>query len=518
MDDPTTALFNDQREARILITPACNYRCVFCHREGITDTPSTRWRPSEEETIKLIDQVLVAGGRDITLSGGEPLIHKDLVAKVVGHVAVSCPEATVTIVSNASLIESEWLANLARHGNVRMNISLHTCAPEMYARITAQNRFSVEQIGEKLDLLQAHGVPFKLNCVAMRDTTATREQVQSLCEFAASYGALALKFIELLVLEQSEHLFPQYLSSDSIRELLPAGATLRTSGPRRDEYLISEYEDLVVELQKCRCRFGCRKCLVNSTVCFNSQGILWPCFEFSERSFDLRTTGFKEAMDQGRTMLEKLAETYGDGSPSLIKDLQFRERKREAYFHVHGDDVVEQLRNNATKTESFSFSEWYLRMDGEDAGSSEEVKIRRHDGDPENARLIVSTRFREFEDELPVTSTVFLDAKRVPITGALPFVLNTMARLRWHPYFECRLEGDWFVTPGATSFSVAVANGGVCIVCVGLGTQENLALAQRLSQHAGVTPIGKPLHAFLRSACSDQSGATQGPLPTRLCV
>lgn len=229
------------QEARILITSRCNYRCVFCHGEGIGDMAVDHWQPDEEATLRVVEQVLAAGGKDITLTGGEPLLKPAIVASVIRKVASDAPAATVTVVSNAALLTEDWLKAVAPLRNLRFNISVHTADPERYRQITGQSQFSTCDLLRALELMRKYDVPFKLNAVAMR-SLADADHLDSLCRFAQETGARSLKILEMLIMEQSEALFPEYLSLDSVEKRLPGAFALQRVTLRRKEFRAPAYD------------------------------------------------------------------------------------------------------------------------------------------------------------------------------------------------------------------------------------------------------------------------------------
>ena len=63
------------KSLRISLTEKCNYRCFFCHEEGL-DMSKKRIPKTKEEVYDLIEVALENGYNDLTFTGGEPLIKK----------------------------------------------------------------------------------------------------------------------------------------------------------------------------------------------------------------------------------------------------------------------------------------------------------------------------------------------------------------------------------------------------------------------------------------------------------
>ncbi|MDR0336429.1 MAG: 4Fe-4S cluster-binding domain-containing protein, partial [Planctomycetaceae bacterium] len=85
-------------ETRILLTEKCNFKCIFCHNEGNkvntkkpTDNPNTL-----QQSVRLL---LDKGCRDITFTGGEPLLKSELLLNILQFIRSCDQKIPVTIVS-----------------------------------------------------------------------------------------------------------------------------------------------------------------------------------------------------------------------------------------------------------------------------------------------------------------------------------------------------------------------------------------------------------------------------------
>jgi molybdenum cofactor biosynthesis enzyme MoaA len=415
-------------EARIIMTTNCNYKCIFCHSEGFDPYTQCKWKPEEDVVLKIIDDILKLGCTDITITGGEPLIYKDLITIIAEFIARKSSDTQITVVTNASLFTEEWLDQIVGFNNIRFNISLHTAEPEEYSRLTAQSSFSLEKIKNNLLMLKKIDIPFKLNCVSMRETM-NKESIKNLVEFASEVGAKALKFIELLIMEQHESLFKSYIANTSIAKMLPDNFEFLKKTQRRDEYVSKKYK-LTVELQKCRCRFGCKQCLEVNTTCLNAVGEFFPCFEYSSKSYSVLNADFQEVLQDGMKVIEKLADNFGDNSPSLIKDVKYIDRRRELNFIVDDRSGIEKFLKECSLIQKREYSDYYFSspLDVE----FQTVQMRVHHGDKENAKLIISTSQTEKVGEYTITTRIFQYKNKETMVEHPDFIINTMKRLGWH--------------------------------------------------------------------------------------
>ena len=68
------------KSLRISLTEKCNYKCFFCHEEGLNMKSSRKLNKTKEEVYNLIQEGLRNGYKDITFTGGEPLLKiKDVI-------------------------------------------------------------------------------------------------------------------------------------------------------------------------------------------------------------------------------------------------------------------------------------------------------------------------------------------------------------------------------------------------------------------------------------------------------
>lgn len=150
---------------RISVTDRCNLRCMYCMPPG-----GIEWKSHEDIlTFEEIERfAAVAAGEGISkirLTGGEPLVRQGIVDHVRRLVATSGIEA-IALTTNATLLE-RYAADLAEAGLKRINISLDTLDPEVYARITRRGK--LDDVLAGLEAAFAVGMdPVKLNVVVVR--------------------------------------------------------------------------------------------------------------------------------------------------------------------------------------------------------------------------------------------------------------------------------------------------------------------------------------------------------------
>lgn len=178
---------------RISVTDRCNLRCIYCMpEEGVDFLPHDQIL-SYEEILKLCCSFAKLGIHKVKLTGGEPLVRKNL-AWLVGQMKLIEGIDSVTLTTNGILL-ADQMEELATAGIDSVNISLDTLKPDLFAQVTRYNRLN--QVLEGIDTaLQYPDVTVKINCVPIQDG-GMKEQVLSLVEMARNQK-LHVRFIELM--------------------------------------------------------------------------------------------------------------------------------------------------------------------------------------------------------------------------------------------------------------------------------------------------------------------------------
>jgi cyclic pyranopterin phosphate synthase len=165
---------------RVSVTDKCNYRCTYCMPEGgVALKPHSSILRLEE----IAEVVRVAAGRGISkikLTGGEPLVRRNIETLVAMIAAV--PGITdFGMTTNGSLLTTDMARRLKTAGLMRVNISLDTLDPVRFAAITRGG--NSDDVLRGIDAaLDAGFAPVKINMVVFDDTSAAdREAMGAFC-------------------------------------------------------------------------------------------------------------------------------------------------------------------------------------------------------------------------------------------------------------------------------------------------------------------------------------------------
>jgi cyclic pyranopterin phosphate synthase len=212
---------------RVSVTDRCNLRCVYCMPETGLPWIARAELLSFEEIETIVRAGASVGLRSIRLTGGEPLVRRDL-PRLVARIA-SVPGITDIALSTNGLLLADQVDALRAAGLRRVNVSLDTLQPERFFAIA--RRPGLERVLAGIDAAIAAGLgPIKLNCVVMRGQND--DELGAFAELTRE-RPLYVRFIEVMpVLENVALQRDAYISAAEIIERISArGALAPAVGP-----------------------------------------------------------------------------------------------------------------------------------------------------------------------------------------------------------------------------------------------------------------------------------------------
>ncbi len=218
---------------RISVTDRCDFRCVYCMSEDMEFLPRARILTLEE--LAMVGRAFAElGVRKIRLTGGEPLVRRD-VLKLFDELGALPELDELVLTTNGSQLP-RYAGALRAAGVRRINISLDSLRPDRFARITRTGR--LEQVLDGIEAARAAGFErIKLNTVILKHRN--EDEIPDLVGFAIDRG-LDISFIEEMPLgvigdhDRAE----AYYSSDAIRQDIARHWTMHptsetTGGPSK---------------------------------------------------------------------------------------------------------------------------------------------------------------------------------------------------------------------------------------------------------------------------------------------
>jgi GTP 3',8-cyclase len=201
---------------RVSVTDRCNFRCRYCMpAEGL------QWLPKPElltfgEIHRLVVVMARMGVNEVRLTGGEPLVRRDL-PDLIARLAVVRGVDDLSLTTNGVLLD-RLARPLADAGLRRLNVSLDSLSHTRFAQIT--RRDALDRVLDGLAAVECEPRlrPIKVNCVAIRGFSET--EVPALAALARE-RPFVVRFIEFMPLDADERWdADQVLSGAEIRAIV----------------------------------------------------------------------------------------------------------------------------------------------------------------------------------------------------------------------------------------------------------------------------------------------------------
>ncbi len=178
---------------RVSVTDRCDLRCFYCMSEDMTFLPKADLL-TLEELDRLCSAFIGRGVRKLRLTGGEPLVRRNvmsLVRSLSRHLKTGALDE-LTLTTNGSLL-TKYAAELADCGVKRINVSMDTLDKDKFRAITRWG--DLDKVLAGIDTAQAAGLKVKINAVALKNLN--EDEIPNLMEWAHGRD-MALTLIEVM--------------------------------------------------------------------------------------------------------------------------------------------------------------------------------------------------------------------------------------------------------------------------------------------------------------------------------
>ena len=222
------------RYLRVSVTDRCDLRCFYCMSEDMTFLPKADLL-TLEELDRLCSAFIAKGVRKIRLTGGEPLVRRNvmsLVRALSRHLSSGALDE-LTLTTNGSQL-ARFAGELRDCGVRRVNVSLDTLDGAKFRAITRWG--DIDKVLSGIEAARAAGLAVKINAVALKNMN--EEEIPALMEWAHGNG-MALTLIEVMPMgDIGEGRIDQYVPLSLLRARLAKHYTLTdldddTGGPAR---------------------------------------------------------------------------------------------------------------------------------------------------------------------------------------------------------------------------------------------------------------------------------------------
>ena len=217
---------------RVSVTDRCDLRCVYCMKEKMTFLPKKEIL-TLEEIERLCDNFIEMGVKKIRLTGGEPLVRKDIIKLIekLNYKKKSTNLNEITLTTNGTLLKV-YAKDLKKNGVDRINVSLDTINDQKYNKIT---RFgNLEKVISGIIEAKKNDIKIKINTVAMKNFN--ENELEELILWSNKLN-IDITFIEVMPMEETDiGREMQFVALDKIYENLNkkfhfSKTTQNTGGP-----------------------------------------------------------------------------------------------------------------------------------------------------------------------------------------------------------------------------------------------------------------------------------------------
>lgn len=274
-----------QETLRISVTDRCQMTCTYCLPHGSPPPLPRNSILTFEEIVEIAQVASELGVTRVRLTGGEPLLRKELY-RLVAELSAIHGISTIALTTNGLLLERE-IARLVESGLTQVSISIDSMIRDDFEGVTGMD--ALETVLNAVRSARAFpSLDVELNCVALRGTT--EESLRSLIDFSREQS-VPIRFIELMPFEGTEWDESRLLTGEEIQRMV------------RDIYGEGSFDEVPRSRSGAparRFRFADRGgfgliepvsrpfCGACDRLRLSSDGMLYSCL-FARAGYDLRT-------------------------------------------------------------------------------------------------------------------------------------------------------------------------------------------------------------------------------------
>ena len=286
---------------RVAITQECNLRCPYCHREGEEkNEQDSVTEMTIDEIVRIVRIAVGLGISKVKLTGGEPLMRKDIPEIVRGMASVQGLK-DLSMTTNGTLLAS-LAKDLHVSGLMRVNVNLPTLNPEVYTELTGGRLEDV--LGGVKAAVDVGFYPVKLNMLVLKGVND--DAVLEMIEFAKGSGTI-LQLIELEPINISDDYYRSHHKPlDDYEGMLRQRALKVETRHRMQNRPVYHLPDAKVEVvHPIENTAFCMHC---TRLRVTSDGKLKPCLMRNDNLVDVLTPMRNGASDEELIELFKLAD------------------------------------------------------------------------------------------------------------------------------------------------------------------------------------------------------------------
>jgi cyclic pyranopterin phosphate synthase len=270
---------------RLSVTDRCNLRCIYCHPLPDCSLIERQDKLESEEILRVVRLFGECGIKKLRLTGGEPLVRRDIV-RLVHELAAIAGIEDLSVTTNGIFLES-LAAELKAAGLRRVNISVDSIEREIYRRMTGFDMLPAVLDGIN-KAIEVGLMPVKLNCVIIKGLNDSAEQITALAGMSVDLP-LSVRFIEYFPTNKSTRPATDYVPNTTVRAAIErkygplSGAFMNPGNGPAEYYKVSGSAGTIGFISGRSSNF-CRSC---SRLRLTSDGKIMPCL-YSAHAYDLK--------------------------------------------------------------------------------------------------------------------------------------------------------------------------------------------------------------------------------------
>lgn len=285
---------------RVSVTDRCNLKCVYCHPLCGCDLVERKEILSLEEIFRIVQLFVKCGIRKVRLTGGEPLVRKNIVYLVEKLAEINGIEG-LTLTTNGVLLES-LATELRNAGLQRVNVSVDSMERQSYKDITGFDLLP-KVIRGIHKAIEAGLSPVKINSVIIKGINDS--QVLPLAQMSVHLPVM-VRFIEYCPTSMYTKPASDYVPTSNIREIIerklgPLSAVLVGNADGPALYFKIKHSAGLLGFISGRSSIFCQSC---SRLRLTSDGKIKPCL-YSSQCYDIKKLIRADADDKDLLKLLK---------------------------------------------------------------------------------------------------------------------------------------------------------------------------------------------------------------------
>ena len=198
VNEPTDTLNRPLRDLRISVTDRCNFRCIYCMPKSLFGPDHAFLQRAQilsfEEIERAVALFAQLGVSKIRITGGEPLIRKDL-HKLIEKIHSTAGIDDISLTTNGALLSEQKAKSLVDAGLNRITLSLDALDDASFKKIN-DVQFSVAKVLKAVEIAKQAGLgPVKVNMVVINNINV--DQILPMVEYFRNRDVI-LRFIEFM--------------------------------------------------------------------------------------------------------------------------------------------------------------------------------------------------------------------------------------------------------------------------------------------------------------------------------